>query len=64
MTYTYDLLLRRYWKDTYVLCTKDGRSLFKIRAFDDKTAYDAAVAFMSSWPSVIITLDTEKDHEE
>lgn len=61
MHYTYNLILKKKWKDMYVLCTQDGKEVFDIRAFNDEEAYIEAVRFMSSWPSVNIELERKNE---
>ena len=58
MTYTYDLLLKFEFKGQYALYSLSGRKMFDIWADNAESAYNQAVAFMSSWGSVKITMET------
>jgi hypothetical protein len=59
MTYQYDLILKKVWRNEYGLFTIDGRKIFDIIALNVDDAYSQALSFMSSWSSVRISVESE-----
>lgn len=61
MTYQYDLILKKVWRNEYGLFTIDGRKIFDIVALNIDDAYRQALSFMSSWSSVRISIENKED---
>lgn len=63
MTYTYELILKKFWKNHYALYSPKGHKVFDIMANNYTEAYDKALRFMSSWTSVKITVENDDESQ-
>lgn len=63
MTYTYELILKKFWKNHYALYSLKGNKVFDIMADSYPEAYDKANKFMSSWTSVRIIVENDDESQ-